>query len=151
MVKIKPSEELIQLNNKIKDDIRSLQQFTRKRNVLLLEDDDVDTDIFKNVINSYNSEISIDRARDGKEGLEIIKNKPRNYTHLFVDLKMPIMNGFEFLKAFNQISFDQKIEVIVISSINNSKDLEYLKKINQEITFLQKPINIDKLFKIFSG
>lgn len=151
MVKISPSKELIQLNNRIKEDIRSLQEFSRKRNVLLLEDDDVDTVIFKNVIYSYNSEISIDLARDGKEGLEIIKNKPRTYTHVFVDLKMPIMNGFEFLKAFNQISIDENIEVIVISSTNNSKDLEYLKKINQEITFLQKPINIDKLLQVFSG
>lgn len=150
MVKISASEELKRLNEKIKEDIRSLQSINKKRRLLLLEDDEIDAIIFKEIVKSYNDQIEVDHASDGEEGLKKLSGNPGKYTDVFVDLNMPIMDGFEFLREAKDIHHSNEVEVLVLTSSISSGDVEAVKRINQRITYLQKPINRDKLFRLFN-
>jgi len=150
MVKLSASEELKQLNNQIKKDIQSLKKFTKKRRLLLLEDDETDTLIFKEIIRSYDADFEVEHAKDGKEGLQKLNHQPGRYTDIFVDLKMPGMDGFEFLQELQKRMQKSEIEISVLTSSNNTQDIKLVKEIGQNITFIQKPISIDKLYQIFS-
>lgn len=150
MVKISASEELKKLNNKIKSDIRSLKNITKKRRFLLLEDDEVDTIIFKEVIRSYDAAFEVDHAKNGEEGLQKFKQQPERYTDVFVDLKMPVMDGFSFLQELKKVRLNSETEITVLSSSSHTQDIKIVKEIDQNITFIQKPISIDKLYRVFS-
>jgi two-component system, LytTR family, response regulator len=42
----------------------------------------------------------IETASGGQEALNIIDNRPYEFDLIFIDLKMPIMSGFEFAKKY---------------------------------------------------
>ena len=72
---------------------------------------------------------------------------------IFVDLNMPIMDGWDFLDHFASIKkkFEKNIALYVVSSSINRIDVERAKGINAVADYLVKPIMIEELESIFSG
>lgn len=87
----------------------------------------------------YDIEI-IGEATNGKEGLELAKkNKP---DIIISDIKMPLMDGLEFVKRVKELNID--CEIIILSGY---KDFEYAKGTleNGAYSYLLKPIDNDEL------
>ena len=61
---------------------------------------------------------------NGERGLEFLNERRHHLPKLIVlDLRMPVMNGFEFLeKMKNDLTF-RRIPIIVLSSSKNEKDI----------------------------
>ena len=83
---------------------------------------------------------------NGKEAIDFMKD-PQNALHLpdvlFVDINMPVMNGWEFNEEFEEIK-SQLNKHIIIYNISSSVDLEDIKraKSNPTVTdYLLKPID----------
>jgi CheY-like chemotaxis protein len=70
---------------------------------------------------------------------------------IFLDLNMPVMDGWEFLGEFVKIknNFDKKISLYVVSSSIDPRDLERAKSFNLVTDYLIKPIELKKFEKIF--
>ena len=71
---------------------------------------------------------------------------------IFLDLNMPVMDGWEFLNEFIKIknSLHKKITLYVVSSSIDPRDLERAKSFNLVTDYLIKPIELKKFEKIFA-
>jgi CheY-like chemotaxis protein len=81
--------------------------------VLLIDDDADDREIFTWTVNNIYPSAVTDTAIDGQDALDII----------FVDLNMPRMNGFDFLRQIRQMDKWKELPVIVYSTSSNPKDM----------------------------
>ena len=79
-----------------------------------------------------------------------IKNGSSLPSLIFVDLNMPVMNGWDFLEEFTKIyPKDKEMPLIfIMTSSIDVKDLEKAKAYNLEDHYLLKPVTSDVLKRI---
>ncbi len=64
---------------------------------------------------------------------------------IFLDLNMPVLDGWQFLDEFKLIRFSKKIIVFIVSSSIDPSDLEMAKNYSIIKNYIEKPLNSDKL------
>jgi len=66
---------------------------------------------------------------------------------IFLDINMPMMDGWEFLEIFTTefIQFHQEVKVVILSSSVNPADLELARNHPLVINFIPKPIGETEL------
>lgn len=71
---------------------------------------------------------------------------------IFLDLNMPVMDGWEFLEKFITIKnkFGKIITLYIVSSSINPLDIKKARSINEVRDYLVKPVTIDELESIFT-
>ena len=106
-----------------------------------------EVDFAENIIVYSNGQEAVDGLK------EIINEKGILPEVIFLDLNMPIMNGWEFLDEYKNCQHDEskKTIIYIISSSVDPRDLERVKHYNQVDTYILKPITPDDLAKIISG
>jgi CheY-like chemotaxis protein len=96
---------------------------------------------------------AVHEAGDGKEALELLGTNP-DINYVLLDLNMPVMNGFEFLKKVELNDALGTIKIIVTSGIPQSHFTAQANKEvisqNQIIGYLEKPLFIPDLVRILS-
>ncbi|MBQ3105449.1 MAG: EAL domain-containing protein [Lachnospiraceae bacterium] len=91
-----------------------------KKDVILIIDDSRLNR--KALIDILAGEYEILQAANGKEGLEILDREGENIAAIILDLIMPIMNGYEFLKEFKaQVKYDN-LPVVVTTAADGLED-----------------------------
>ncbi len=70
---------------------------------------------------------------------------------IFVDINMPVMNGWEFVEAFIKLrpSISKKITLYMISSSVNAEDIERAKSLSAISDYIIKPMTGVRLKEIF--
>lgn len=85
--------------------------------ILLVEDDDVDVMITQRALNELKVTNELIRAVDGEDALEHLRdNNDHKPCVILLDLNMPRMNGFEFLKIAKADAALRKIPVVVLTT-----------------------------------
>jgi CheY-like chemotaxis protein len=90
---------------------------------------------------------------NGKEAIDFFSQQSPNSELLpdviFLDINMPVMNGWEFLDAYNSIktALDKPISIYMISSSVDEKDKIRSKSFNVK-DFIEKPINKEMMVAI---
>jgi len=80
-------------------------------------------------------------ASNGQDGLKITLSNLDSCA-IILDIQMPIMNGWEYLKAYNQVSkSNPPPTVIIISAFSDAAE----KAKKEAIPYFKKPVDIDKL------
>lgn len=119
--------------------------------VLLVDDNDTDNFINKRIIELANFSNSVIVKNSGKEALEYLQSEENNPDNLpdliFLDINMPIVDGFVFLIEFEQLSetVKKKCKVCVLSSSDNSRDIERITSNEFVINFITKPLSVENL------
>jgi CheY-like chemotaxis protein len=93
--------------------------------ILLIDNDDDDQLIFKNALREITNDLDVALAGNGLRGLEYLRNIPAAMPMpelIFLDLNMPLMNGFEFLSIIKMDPRFQNIPVVIFSTSANSAD-----------------------------
>ena len=106
--------------------------------VLVVDDDEAIREALREVIGMF--EYNVITASDGNEALRILQatiGRERPCV-ILLDLMMPIMNGWDFLKNMQEDNRLSNIPVIVLSASER-------KNIPQGVVFLSKPIDLDRL------
>ena len=121
-----------------------------QKNILVVDDDTIANFLIERIVQSTGMARNISKALNGKEALKIFHNHINEAAPLpevvLLDLNMPIMNGFEFLQAYNELEFEDKGDtlIILVTSSNNPVDMQRAKEFGVKY-YLTKPINAETI------
>jgi len=87
-------------------------------NILLVDDDFLHLELLSNILSDLDCEINV--AISGKLAFQLIAKKTPDL--ILLDIKMPVMNGFEFYKILKKDIKTKEIPVIFVSSNNDTDD-----------------------------
>jgi CheY-like chemotaxis protein len=117
--------------------------------VLLIDDDEISNFLTATVLRNSQAIGQIRISSDGREALDWLRPQQKatgNYPDLILlDLNMPNMNGFTFLKSFRELPGPAKSRIIVLSTSNFQEDIESLKQFPEVEVFLHKPLTEQSL------
>ena len=113
---------------------------------MLVDDNDTDNFISKRIIEITGFFFFLEVKNSGKSALDYLRENQNNADELpsviFLDINMPIVDGFVFLYEFEK--FDElvrnKCKVIILSSSDNKRDIDKIVNNNYVIKFITKPL-----------
>ncbi len=99
--------------------------------VCIIDDDDYYVFALSRMMNLLGMSdriISFPNGEDAIDYLTMVKDYPVQIPNIiFLDIEMPVMDGWEFLKNFIQIK-DQLSKPVCVYIISSSNDLKYIQK-----------------------
>lgn len=107
--------------------------------ILIVEDDEINRLFLSTLLNGYCK--AVIQAENGKEAVEICK-KDRNINLVFMDIKMPVMDGFEATKEIRKFNNDIKIIAQTGFALGGDKEKILGYGFND---YIPKPIQKEKL------
>ncbi|MEP6514278.1 MAG: response regulator [Parafilimonas sp.] len=105
------------------------------RRILLVDDDADDQFIFKDAISEIESGIECIIANNGLEALVNLKTSHPAPSLIFLDLNMPLMNGFECLERIKQDNQYKQIPVIILTTSDSPVDQKHTQQLGAETFF----------------
>lgn len=122
----------------------------QKMHVVALADDDPDDrEIFSDVCTDVDTELKVLLFKNGKELLDHLNDTSATVPGiLFLDINMPVIDGFECLKLIRSKAEFNRLCVIVYSTSVNSADVSKAKNLGAD-GFLQKPSSYGSLRNAF--
>ncbi|MCX2745139.1 response regulator [Mangrovivirga sp. M17] len=122
--------------------------------VMLVDDNDTDNFISKRIIEITGFAKNVEIKNSGKSALEYIeqnKDNPEKLPNIiFLDINMPIVDGFVFLYEFEKFAeiVKDKCKVIILSSSDNKRDIDKIVNNDHVIKFITKPLTENALQEI---
>jgi len=119
--------------------------------VLLVDDNDTDNFINNRIIELTNFAKRVVVKNSGKSALEYLKDNQDNVDELpniiFLDINMPIVDGFVFLHEFESYpqTIKEKCKVAILSSSDNKRDINKIINNDYVVKFITKPLTEDAL------
>lgn len=121
---------------------------------LLVDDDEASNFIHKLLLNRSGVVNQIDTALNGQEAITLLSDCLEHWDeghcwpdYIFLDLNMPIMNGWEFLNKVNGFlgKVDHFPKIFLLTSSINPDDEIRAQTIPSVTQFLKKPLTLDVL------
>ncbi len=120
------------------------------RHVLVVDDNEVARSVLSEHL-SYMS-FDVDQVTCGEEALIEIQNAAKlgkDYEIVFLDIKMPGMNGIETAKAIHELPLNRAPHLVIVTAYN-AEDLIIEAELAGLEDFLIKPVNPSVLFNTIS-
>lgn len=144
----------------IRKEKRSKKPACKFATVMLIDDSEIDNFINQKVIESNYFAEKIYVNTGGISALEFLKNLAVNEQLvsklvpqvIFIDLNMPLMDGFQFIHQFLKLPelITRNTRLIILTSSFNPADREKAQalSISKNVTFLNKPLTDEGLASI---
>jgi CheY-like chemotaxis protein len=116
-----------------------MQQMTRIKKFLLTDDDRDDREMFSEALASIAPDVVYHWAEDGRHALQLLANNDKPDI-LFLDINMPVMNGWELLHKLKKDNNYNDIPVIIYTTSSEQRDKEIAKDLGA-LCFVTKPDN----------
>ena len=120
--------------------------YTGKR-ILLVEDNELNREIASEILGMTG--VTVEVAENGKLAVDKVTEAPENwYDLIFMDIQMPIMNGYEATAAIRALPGSRgKVPIIAMTANAFAEDVQLAKNtgMNEHIA---KPLELAKLFDV---
>ena len=110
--------------------------------IIYIDDDATNRALLRDMLEVEN--IAVDEAGDARTGLKMIDE--RDYDLIFMDLRMPDMNGLTAIRQLRAGGARQKSVPIIVVTADPSEGVRSLCRSAGATDFLDKPISMEKLF-----
>ena len=121
--------------------------------VLLIEDEEIDAFLSKTILLQMGIANEIIRCKNGEQALELLNSLSKDKSSgqeavdlILLDIRMPGMDGFEFLQELRE-TYQQQYTVVMLSSSEDISDITKAAQF-QAGYYLVKPLTIDKVKKM---
>lgn len=125
----------------------------RYKTCLLIDDNYIDNFVTSKILESGKFAENVIVRQSPDEAIESLRTGAIKPDVIFLDIRMPMMSGFEFLEEYERLSIENKDD-IKIFMLSSSLDPNDIKKslINKHVShFLHKPITHKALEEIFAN
>ncbi len=147
-ISIKKSKNSISIYfpTKISPDCQEIHTKMTNKNILIVDDEEIITDVIKGLLNKFSNNIII--KNNAFDALNYIKENKDNISFIFLDLNMPIMDGENlYLQIKKEI---ENVPVILISG--DIYRIENMRKTLYSIDrILNKPFGVSELYKVINS
>lgn len=115
---------------------------------LLCEDNEINQEIAKQMLENVGGIVDI--ADNGKIGVETFRNSEDNYyAAIFMDIRMPEMDGLEASKAIRNLNTCYAKEIPIIAMTANAMSEDRLECIQAGMnSYIAKPVDVKKLYEL---
>jgi CheY-like chemotaxis protein len=122
--------------------------------VLLVEDSPDDAYFFQRALRKSGMACELNHVLDGRAAVDYLRGASSGLAKMpdviFLDLKMPVMSGFEFLIWVQKEPFAGVFPVIVLSGSDQESDRRYARELGAT-DYLVKPITPDNIAERLKG
>ena len=130
---------------------------TNEVEILLVEDNPNDVELTLRALKKHNITNKVHVVKDGAEALEYIfatgayANRDINHNPkvIFLDLKLPKVDGLEVLRRIKSDERTKVIPVVVLTSSKEERDLVESYKLGAN-SYITKPVDFDKFVESVS-
>jgi len=127
---------------------------TRQIRSCLIDDDFIHQFGMKRMIQRYQPSEGVIEFSNGLDAINFFKAPHADEEIpelIFLDINMPVMNGWEFMEEFVKIrpTIQKKIDIYILSSSTDSVDIQKAKSIPEIRDYIVKPLTPDLLKNIF--
>jgi CheY-like chemotaxis protein len=124
--------------------------------LIIIDDSELDRFIIQRIVRHIDKNLSVYSFSNAQQALEYIRSNEFNNQKLFklilLDLRMPVMNGFQFIEEFEKLPLEiqEKHKIIILSTTRNPSDISRLLSYRTVASMLEKPITKERLQSIIS-
>jgi CheY-like chemotaxis protein len=96
-----------------------------KKIFFLADDDADDRELFGEALESLDSQVTCYMAIDGQQALDLLSTLTNHLPHvIFLDINMPVMNGWHCLKSIKLEEKYKNIPVIMYSTSSHQREVD---------------------------
>lgn len=132
------------------DDPEAMAAFMNGRKILLVEDNEINREIETELLKDLG--LLVDSAEDGSVAIDIISHaKPDEYALIFMDIQMPVVDGYEATRTIRNLKEPAlaNIPIIALSANSFEEDRQRSKESGMN-AHLAKPVNIPELLGLLT-
>lgn len=121
-----------------------------KLNTLIVEDDKILHIVMKKILHSIEWNSPLLPFENGMLALNYLKEnyQKENAFVIFLDINMPVMNGWQFLDSIVDVVSNENVYVYMLSSSIDANNKDRAMQNRFVVDFIPKPVSIDKLKSI---
>lgn len=130
----------------------------RFNTIMLIDDNEIDNLINQKMLEAARLGERILTHSGARAAIESLKNLEKLSTEnaslipdiIFLDIDMPLMDGFQFLEEFEKMPDKVKdhVKIVMLTSSLNPQDLSKAKKSQYVRKYINKPLSLDVLSKL---
>jgi CheY-like chemotaxis protein len=122
--------------------------------ILLVDDDDITNYINQRIIKKSEICKEVKVLQNGLDAISYLEKNTDQSNKLvrliFLDIKMPVLDGFGFLEKFQELKFPGHDKIVIIMLTTSTHLLDMGKLFNSGTSdFLTKPLSLEKLMNIY--
>ncbi len=117
------------------------------KRVLLVEDNELNREIANELLSFIG--VAVEQAADGQAAVDMVKNNPQHYYDLiFMDIQMPVMNGYEAARCIRSLGRGDtdRIPIIAMTANAFADDIREAREAGMN-DHVAKPVEVAKLLE----
>ncbi|RAH80144.1 hypothetical protein BO86DRAFT_365459 [Aspergillus japonicus CBS 114.51] len=125
----------------------AIERAARGPRVLVVEDNPINRNLILTFLKKRNL-VALASADNGKRAVEAVEQEKQGYDLIFMDISMPVMNGFEATRAIRALERERDsgvpAKIIALTGLSSAKDEAEALNSGMDM-FVTKPFSFEKL------
>jgi CheY-like chemotaxis protein len=125
----------------------------KKHHLILIDDNDIDQMLHRKIVEIALPAASVQMFNNATAAIHQIEAAATGLPHtvIFLDIQMPVMNGFQFLEAFHLLpsAIKNQYTIYIVSSSVNQFDISKAKNNPYVKDMIIKPLTKETLLNLF--
>lgn len=119
------------------------------KHIFYADDDLDDQELFKEAVEEIGGSYDLYIRNDGRELISLIKSPPPAPDVIFLDLNMPLMNGYQTLTEIRKDNLTKDIPVIIFSTSDDVKSISRSRELGASL-YVPKPSSYKAIKNVIS-